>query len=105
MRKSRSDLKTCDTCTRLVTMNHFEKLNKNHFVSVVNKSNPKQPLSFKAVYKTILNNACEPCQKKVLKHHFDSLPEDHKSKVVSSIPVLALPNVVRFQSLSYIDMW
>ena len=63
MRPKDEDTQMCQTCANIVRRSHFEKLGKNHFVSLVDKNAPDGKVNSKDFYKSVINTACKPCQK------------------------------------------
>ena len=60
MKSSEGGAQMCQSCARIIRLNHFEKLGKNHFVSVVNKRAPGGHVSSKEMYQSVLREACDP---------------------------------------------
>ena len=85
MRHPSADTKMCQSCASIMSLNHFENLGKNHFVSVINKKNPDRPVTSKDIYLKLLKKACAPCQKNLIKHHYETLPKTNRNLIVSAI--------------------
>ena len=85
MKSSEGGAQMCQSCARIIRLNHFEKLGKNHFVSVVNKRAPGGHVSSKEMYQSVLREACDPCRKLFVAHHCRSLPCANKNMIVTAI--------------------
>ena len=70
MKSSEGGAQMCQLCARIIRLNHFEELGKNHFVSVVNKRAPGGRVSSKEMYQLVLREACNPCRKRFVGHHY-----------------------------------
>ena len=85
MRPKDGETLMCQTCANIVRQNHFERLGKHHFVSLIDKRAPGGKVDSKDFYKSVISKACGPCQKAIIKHHFRKLPPRNKIHVVSAI--------------------
>ena len=85
MKSSEGGAQMCQSCARIIRLNHFEELGKNHFVSVVNKRAPGGHVSSKEMYQSVLREACDPCRKLFVAHHCRSLPCANKNMIVTAI--------------------
>ena len=85
MRPKDGDTLMCQTCANIVRQSHFEKLGKNHFVSLVDKNAPDGKVNSRDFYRSVISKACGPCQKAIIKHHFRKLPHQNKTHVVSAV--------------------
>ena len=75
----------CPSCAIIIRLNHFEKLGKNHFVSVVNKRAPGGRVSSKEMYQLVLREACNPGRKRFVAHHYRRLPCAKKNMIRTAI--------------------
>ena len=85
MRYPSADAKMCQSCASIMSLNHFENLGKNHFVSFINKRDPKKMVNTKDFYRSLIKKACPPCQKNIMRHHYRTLPKENRNLIVTAI--------------------